>query len=299
MPSIHIITDSGARFADAEWAQQYPITVVPYRLQLGDQVYRDGVDLTVEETFYLMAGQSAPPVIYPPTEADFIEAYNHAALTADAVLSIHSSRDITSSWEHGRSAVQKLSDSRPIALIDSRTLCAAQGLLVKFAAELAGNSSAQDVMQFDFNDYVRLVRGAVDRIYSLYFVEDVHYLTHHRYIPVSHGVIASIFHMRPFIALENGHISVIEKMRTKSNALDHLVDYIAEFDDILELTILQSKTVSNDTSRVLIDRLQELPLDLDMTSCQYSPVLAALIGTEATGCALIVKENGNLNYDED
>jgi fatty acid-binding protein DegV len=166
----------------------------------------------------------------------------------------------------------------------------------ELAAELA--LDVQDQTEFDFSDYVRQVRGSVDRIYSLYFVEDVHYLTHHRYIPVSNGVIASIFHIRPFIALENGQISVIEKMRTKSNALDHLVDYVAEFDDIQSLMVLQAKAPATDTSRAVLDRLQMLSLDVEIAACQYSPVLAALIGTEATGCALIVKEDGYLDHDE-
>lgn len=296
MSTVHIITDSGAQL-DPGWAQEHGITVVPYRLQIGNKTYRDGIDLSVEEAFYLMAGQTAPPVISPPTEADFLQAYHKAAQDDDAVISIHVSRTILSSWDHGRAAIQKLSSSRPVVSIDSRSMCAAQGMMVKYAVQLAEAELAPDHISFE--EYVRRVRGAAERIYSLYFVEDVHYLTHHGYIPVSHGVIAALSHLKPLIALENGEISVIEKLKSRSSALDHIADYVMEFDDIEELVILQPKALANDTSNALIERIHEEQPHLTIRTSQYSPVLASLIGTDAAGCALIVQESGDFHYEED
>ncbi len=295
MSTVHIITDSGAQL-DPGWVRQHPVTVVPYRLQIGSETYRDGVDLSAEETFYLMAGQTAPPVIYPPTETDFLHAYHRAVQSADAVISIHVSRAILPSWDHGRAAIQKLSSSRSVVSIDSRSMCAAQGMMVKYAVQLAESELIPDHIGFD--EYVRRVRGAAERIYSLYFVEDVHYLTHHRYIPVSHGVIAALSHLKPLIALENGEISVIEKMKTRSSALDHMADYVMEFDDIEELIILQPKTSLTENSVALIERIHEEQPHLTIQTSQYSPVLAAFIGTDATGCALIVNESENMTDEE-
>jgi fatty acid-binding protein DegV len=89
--------------------------------------------------------------------------------TATAFISIHASREIYSSYTNGMTAARPFAGNCPIAVIDSQNLCAGQGMLVKAAIKAIQQQQTLD-------DMVRSIRGAVERIYAVYYAESVNYL---------------------------------------------------------------------------------------------------------------------------
>jgi DegV family protein with EDD domain len=289
MLNVHIVTDSFAYFADNTILQRFPITVVPNQIKIGSRTYYEGVDLSPDEAFRLIAEQPEPPIVTPPSEADFVRAYNKAARTSDAVLSIHASREMFQSWHHARRAAQHLSGNSEIALIDSQTLCAAQGMLVKVAGEALATTETFDAL-------VRRVRGAVERIYSVYYVESVNFLLHNKIIAPSHSILSAMLGIKPFLTIEEGRMVATEKVRTRVQAVEHIVEFVEEFDDIQDGLILQYKSGITEQTRMLQERLavkfprREFPYSL------YSPSMAALIGIDGSGFALLEDE---MDSDDD
>ncbi len=291
MPNIQIVTDSSAHFTTPHFHHQYPmVTVVPNKISIAGKVYREGIDLSLEEAQRLIAYQTYAPLVTVPSEADYIEVYNKLARNSDGIISIHVSREMYPSYDHALVASRQFSGHCPIAVIDSQTLCAAQGMLVKLAARAIDREKT-------FEDMVRVVRGGVDRIYSTYYVESVNYLLQNKIMSPSHTILSSMLSIKPVLGVEHGHLAVIEKVRTRGQAIDRLVEFASEFAEIEDVVILQHRAYLSEQTRMIQDRLAvEFPGQY-FPYAMYSASLAALIGTDATGVVVLEKEFEEMDDD--
>jgi len=283
MQNVTIVTDSCARFTHPQITQQYPITVVPNKIVIAGKTFREGVDISADDALQLIANQPKPPTVIPPTVAEYAEVYTRLARSASAIVSIHASREIFASWQNARNAAQQLAGRCEIAVIDSQTLCAAQGMLVRLAARTIPHENNLD-------DVIRIVRGAVERVYSVYYVESLDFLLYNQIMSASHAVLGTMLGIKPFLTVEEGVLAPIEKVRTRPQAVDQLVEFLVEFTDIEDIAILQHKPHLSDQTRMLQDRLAVEYPGLHLPCITYAPSLAALIGADATGLAVLEKE---------
>jgi DegV family protein with EDD domain len=290
MPNIHIVTDSCVQFANPHFVHQQTVTIVPNKISIAGKTYREGIDLNSEEAFRLISHQPQPPVVSSPTEAEYLEVYTRLARTYDAIVSIHASREMYQSWHRAKAAAQQLMGHCKIEVIDSQSLSAAQGMLVRVAARAIEQGLSLD-------DVVREVRGAVERTYSVFYVESMDYLLHNNILSPSHAILGSMMGIKPFLTMEAGRLIPMEKVRTRVQAAELLVEFAVEFTEVEDVVILQHKPYLSEQTRILQDRLlvefpgRHFPYTL------YSPSLAALIGTDATG--LVVLESPVNEVDDD
>jgi DegV family protein with EDD domain len=281
--NVQVVTDSCAHFTTPGFLSQHPVTVVPNKISIAGKVYREGVDLSADEALKLIAYQPYAPLVTPPSEADYIDVYSRLSRTCDAIISIHASREMFASYDNALAASRQFAGHCPIAVIDSRTLCAAQGMLVKVALKSVERESSLDEM-------VRQVRGAVERIYVVYYVESVNYLLQNKIMSSSHAILGSMLGVKPFLGVENGRLLPIEKVRTRAQAIDRLVEFAIEFTDIEDVVILQHKSYISEQTRAIQDRLAvEFP-DMYFPYSTYGASLAALIGADATGMVILEEE---------
>jgi DegV family protein with EDD domain len=283
MSNIHIVTDSCASFVNRKLIQQYPVTIIPNKLIIGGKTYRDGIDISNEDVLNLMERTAELPQVIAPSIEDIVAVYARAAHTADTIVSIHASRELFPIWQRARTAAQQMIGHCELAVVDSRTLCAAQGLLVNVAIRTmdAGGTSSE---------VIAAVRSAVERTYSLYYVESLTFLRHNELMSRSHVALGTMLGVKPFIGIEQGLLVVNEKVKTWGQAVDRLVEFAEEFDELEDGVIIQSSAHSTDHTRNLQDRLSVTFSDMTFPYTVYSPALAVLIGIDATGVVILEKE---------
>jgi DegV family protein with EDD domain len=283
MQNVHIVTDSCANFANQHFLHHHPVTVVPNRISIAGKTYREGVDLGSEEALRLIRGQTYAPLVTSPSVTDYVEIYNRLARSNDAVVSIHASRELYPSWQNAKTAARQLAGRCQIEVVDSQMVCAAQGMLVKVAARAIQEHNSLD-------DIVRAVRGAVERTFSIYYVETVAYLLQNKIMTVSHSILGTMLGIKPFLSMEHGHIILVEKVRTRAQAVDRLVEFVVEFTDVEDVVLLQNKPHMSEQTRMLQDRLAvEFPGQY-FPFAMYGPSMAAMIGADATGVVVLEKE---------
>ncbi len=290
MPNIHIVTDSGARFSNPRLIKHYPVTILPNILEIGGQRYKEDIDLSTEEALQLIATQKTPPRVIPPSENDYAELFAKLSYHYDAVISIHPSREISESWQNGKRAAQQISGKCEIAIVDSQSLCAGQGMLVRVAARAAQEQKTVE-------DIIQTVRGAVERIYSVYYLSNLDYLRLNDIMKPSHAILSTRLKIKPFVSLEEGELIVIEKVRTRQQAIERLVEFLVEFIELDDAVILQHRKNISEETRLLQDRLSvEFP-GQHFPYTMYSGTMASLLGTTATGIAVLEKIVDDLDYD--
>ena len=293
MPNVHIVTDSCATFANKQFTRQYPVTVVPSTVRIGDKTYREGVDLPTADLLDLIRRHGSPPQIMPPSVDDFVQAYAAISKDYDTIISVHASREIYPMWGRARIAAQQITTHSQIDVIDTQTLCAAQGMLVKVGLQAVEDGA-------DFEGIVRAVRGAVDRVYAMYYVDQINPLLKNSIMSRSHTVLGTMLGVKPFLAVEEGRLIPVEKVRSGAQALEHLIDFALEFIDLEDSAIVQSQTHPTEQTRALQERFTvEFP-GQPFLHTTYGPSLAALIGARATGVVILEKEtDGSLDDDYD
>lgn len=218
----------------------------------------------------------------PPTTAEYVQVYHRLAREARAIISVHASREMFSSWQHARYAVEQVGGNCPIFVLDSRTLSAGQALLIKLAVRLLA-----DMNQVD--DVVRELRGAVERIYSIFYVDSLETLMNNRILEPAHAMLGTMLGIKPVLTIENGRLSAMEKVKTRAQAIERMVEFAVEFLDIEDGIIIQSKKSLAEPARILQERLAAEFRGYAFPHSMYGPSLAALIGTDATGLVVLEK----------
>lgn len=140
---VGIVTESVATVPEAD-VTKLGIQVVPLPVRFGDVEYLDGADLSADEFYRRMVDEGALPTTAAPSPEAYRDACERAvAAGADEVVVLALSSSLSSTYDAARAGAAAL--GVPVQVVDTGTAAAAQGILVRYGAELAagGASSAE------------------------------------------------------------------------------------------------------------------------------------------------------------
>lgn len=273
MPPVKIITDSTADISP-ELATALGITVLPLTIQLGNKSYREGIDLNAKEFFTKLAHTSATPVVNAPPVAQFEQTLDELMKQTDEIVAIVNSSKLTRTFHHAQRAASPLMGRAKIRIIDSQLISTGLGMVVIGAARAAAAGA-------DVEEVVRLTRGLIPRTYIAAFADTLEYLERSGRIRKAQAILGTMLNIKPLLILEEGEIVVLEKVRTRTKAVEKLVEFIIEFTHIEKMDVLHSTTPED--VALLIEQVNlQLP-NLDLKVELYGPSLGAFLGPGALG----------------
>ncbi len=133
---VTVVTDSACDLPEAV-VRAHGIQVTPLLLVDGDDVYRDGVDVTAGAFHRRLRDEAAVlPTTSQPAPADFLETYARAAEDGEEVLGVLLGSSLSGTFGAAQAAAARFQDA-PVYLVDTLGASLLQGLLVLKAAELA------------------------------------------------------------------------------------------------------------------------------------------------------------------
>ena len=275
MSKTVIVTDSTADLT-ADELTELGIHIVPMTVQLGSRVYRDDPSQPREEFFQMMAEATERPTTSSPSLATFREVYDGACDDADDIISIHLSGKLSDTVRRARQAAETMLGRCQIHVLDSEVTSVGLGILVKQAARMARAGAPVE-------EIIRTLRGMIDHIYVVFFVESLDFLEQGGRIGKAQALLGTMLNIKPMLILEEGEIEPLEKVRTRVRALDKLAEFVSEFGRIESLTIMHNQS-SEEELQNLRDRIVAVRGDsVPIHTATYGPVLAAHIGPDALG----------------
>ena len=145
--SIKIVTDSTCDLP-RELIQALDISVVPLFINIGDQGYLDGVDITREDFYRNLERYESHPTTGTPGTASFLEVFGKLASEgASEIFSIHISENLSATVNVARQAASEF-DQVPVHVIDSGQLSLGTGFQVELAASQAkAGKEAGEIMK--------------------------------------------------------------------------------------------------------------------------------------------------------
>jgi DegV family protein with EDD domain len=286
MGKVKIVTDSTAHL-EASVIKRLGITVVPLTVRLGDETFREGVDIAAEEFFQKLDSSSAMPTAYPPSVEDFLDVYTKLSKTTDQIMSIHISGKLSRTCDRATAASQAFLGRCQITVVDSLTISLGLGILATAAAQAAAQGQSLEEVEF-------LTRGTIPRIYIAFLAETLGYLEREGRIGPSQALLGTMLNVKPFMAIEDGEIIPLEKVRDREGAVDKFFEFVGEFSKIEQMAILQSTPEPIEETKMLIERLEVIFPKIKPPILVYSPVLACHVG--ANGLGVIVYEGINEGF---
>lgn len=275
MGKVKVVTDSAA-YLKAGVAKRLGITVVPLNTHFGEETLRHGIDITTEEFFRRFKRSSIPPTTSPPSVEILQDIYAKLHKTTDEILSIHVSGKLSTFYQVARSATTFLLGRCRIVVMDSLTTSLGLGMLVTAAAEAAGQGRPLE-------EIVHLIRGMISHIYGTFFVETLDYLEREKRIDKAQSLLGTMLEIKPFLTIEGGEIIPMEKVQTREEALDKLLDFVGEFSHIEQMAIVQNIPHATRETDFLAEQLEMIFPGVEVPVLLYDPVLASHIGPDALG----------------
>ena len=97
------------------------------------------------------------------------------------------------------------------------------------------------------------------------------------------ALLGTMLGIKPFLTLEGGAIQPMEKVRTREEALEKLVEFVSEFDGLEKLAIIRGMNDRPDEIAMLHERFEGLFPELEVPVIHYGPVLSSHIGPDNLG----------------
>jgi DegV family protein with EDD domain len=279
--AVRVVTDSTA-YLPPDLVSELNITILPHHVEIAGRYYLDGVDLTYDDFHRMVYEQRLTPHTAPPTVIEFQRTYERLNKETGEVIAILLSGALSDAVEYAQTAADGLLGRCRIEVIDSKSVSAGLGILVELAARAAAQGRSLD-------EIIRLVRGVIPQIYVVFFSDTLSYLEDAGRIGHAQAILGTYLGIKPFLTLEEGRITPIEKVRTREEALEKLIEFVIEFDAIKQLAIVKADVTPDQETAFIIEELQKEFPNVEIPILSYGPVIASHIGLDTLG--IIVHES--------
>jgi DegV family protein with EDD domain len=236
MSAVRVVTDSASDLPE-DLRRQYDIRVVPLRVRIDEHEYVDRVDLSNEE--FWNKAQVAPtlPQTSAPSVGDFEEAFRECASQgASAIICVTLSSELSATFQSATIAAKALEGELEIAVIDSRTASLAEAII---AIELAKRAQEGE----DFPQLLRLSGDFIKHSKTFGTLDTLENLKKGGRIGPAQAMIGSLLSFKPIIEVADGVVQAESRQRTRSRALEYLVDKVASFTNISHVGIMDANAV--------------------------------------------------------
>lgn len=214
MTRIAVVTDSTAGLSPDETAE-LGVYVVPLHVLVDGDVRTEGVDIDTAGVLEQLRRRQSVSTSRPSPAALRV-AYEHlAAAGVDEIVSVHLSAQLSGTYE---AAVMAARDaSVPVHVIDSRSAGSGLGYAVATGSQLVREGAS-----------VQQVVEAIERRCAaatvLFYVHSLEQLRRGGRIGAAAGLLGGALAIKPLLALIDGHIEPVEKLRTTSRAVARLIE---------------------------------------------------------------------------
>jgi len=244
---IKLITDSTCDIP-ADLIKKYGITIVPINVLFGNETYRDGIDINAEQFYKKLVESKVHPTTSAQSPGYFSELFTRLSKETDEILLILFSSKISATYESAIQAKALVGDICKIEIVDSLQTCGGLGLHVLKAAEmLQGGAKLADV--------VAAVKAMCSRSPSYMVFDTLEYLRKGGRIGRAQALLGGLLKITPILTLREGIVTPVQRTRSRTQAIDALVNLVKGANKI-EALMLQHATTP-DELEILAKRVAE------------------------------------------
>jgi DegV family protein with EDD domain len=249
------------------WFDQPGLYMVPLKVHFGDQMFRDGVDMTYKEFFARLEASDVLPTTSQPTAGEFVAAYEEALQKYEHVFSLHLSGEMSGTVRAAEQAAEQFDN---VYVYDMRTVTSALTL----GAERLRARLAAGVSLADAKAYVEKFR---DNSQLLVHAATLEYLRRGGRIGLAASFVGGVFDIKPLIAAVDGTLIGYAKVRGLKKAMAAMQRFVEEHsrpDDEVYFCVIDA--VNDEEPPLIREMIERIRPNAHYT---FQGHVAAVVGT--------------------
>lgn len=200
--SVKIIVDSTVNLAP-ELKER--VAVVPLCVRFGDQEYQDGVTITAETFYEMLASSQELPTTSQPTPAAFEDVFREAVEAGHEVVCITIASKLSGTYQSATIAAEEFPGK--VYVVDSRTAAIGAGILAECAQQMADQGMRGRQILEELIELRKKVR-------LLLFVDTLEYLKKGGRLSSTVAVVGGLLNIKPLLTVDaSGEIKVMGTAR--------------------------------------------------------------------------------------
>ena len=221
MSKIAVVTDSTS-WMPRDLLAKYNITMAPQLLIWGDQTLRDGIDIQPDEFYARIKTAKVMPttsqVSIPTMESIFREHVEKGM----EVIGIFVSSKLSGTIQSAMQAREMMGAAgEKVHVVDSQATAMAMGFQVLATARAIADGAK-------LADAIAVAEKARDHTGVYFAVDTLEFLHRGGRIGGAQRLLGTALNMKPVLALQDGRVEAIERIRTKSKAVDRVIEIVME-----------------------------------------------------------------------
>ena len=278
---VRIITDSTADLPP-QVAAEFGIRVMPLYVHFGNEVYRDGIDLTAEDFYPKLVANKSLPTTSTVAPVEFAKICDELSKDTDEILAITLSSKLSATYDVALQGRELRKDKKcRVEVLDSKLFSMALGLVVIGTAKRAKEGVGLD-------NVVDFAKGLYSRIHVRMAFDTLEYVRKGGRIGAAEAFMGRMLDVKPILTLKDGMATPVVRRRTRAKAIEYLRKFAAGFDNIAELAV--AYTTRPEDALALVNDLDDVfPKERTYLSV-IGPVLGTHLGPGALGIAVVEPE---------
>jgi DegV family protein with EDD domain len=271
---VAVVTDSAANLP-RDVVEKHGIIVVPMILKFGERALLDGVDLPAGDFYKALVEERVPVSTSGPSEGDFRQVFEGALSKADAVVCVTVASFVSATFSTALSAAKDFDDR--VKLVDSKSASLGEGLVALGAAEAAEQGSSTD-------EVVSLAEDLVRRTTFAATINTFEFLRRSGRVNALFAYAGTTLNIKPVFAFRGGKLEQLGRPRTRSRAIDRVVEEVRSAAQEGPLTLGIAHADCTEEAEALRVRLEaEIPHVGDTFVSPFTPLMGAHTGPGVLG----------------
>ncbi len=243
--TVKIVTDSVADLP-SQVVEELGITVIPLNVRFGEEVYRDGIDLTAEQFYERLRHSKILPVTSVPSPQSFADAYDKLAEETDEILVVIVSAKLSGTYDVAVQSIGLMKRKCRVEVIDSQWAVMAQGFVVIAAAKVAQAGASLD-------EVIDVSRKTIPRVDMRAAFDTLEYLKRGGRIGAAQAFLGSMLRVNPVITLKDGVVEPTGRTRSRDKAIERLYDFAMSYSHIEGMAV--EDAACPDDAEALVEHL--------------------------------------------
>jgi len=281
MSKIAVVTDSTS-YIPGDLVKKHNITVVPQVLIWDDQTYRDGVDIQSTEFFTRLETSKTMATTSQVSITDMQSTFQGLVEQGFDVIGIFVSSKLSGTVQSATQAKTMMEKAgEKVTIIDSYTTAMGMGFQALAVARAAQEGA-------NLQDCIALAEKARENTGVFFAVDTLEFLHRGGRLGGAQRFLGTMLNLKPILAVQDGRVEGIEKIRTRSKAHDRVLELIKEnTNGKAPVRIATLHANASENAKALLDKAEKELNPAEIVFAEASPVIANHAGPGMVGLAFM------------
>ena len=279
---IALVTDSTA-YIPKKLCEKYDLTVTPQVLIWGEDTYQDGVDIQPDEFYARLKTAKVMPTTSQVPPATMKSTFEALISKGHDVLGIFISSKLSGTIQSAMQAKEMIGKAgEKVTYLDSKSTSMALGFQVLAVARAIEEGANLD-------DAIAVAEKARENTGVFFAVDTLEFLHRGGRIGGAQRFLGTALNMKPVLAVEDGRVEAVERIRTKNKALERVLELVTEqTQGKSPIRLASLHAYAEEEAKTLLDKASKTMNAAESLLTTVSPVVGTHAGPGTVGLAYMV-----------